>query len=475
MLRHNFYIVTALSLVFGALSYFFQIRFALVIILMLLWGYCLLYSIKKINERVVLFSFLVTFFTFLLSRLFITTLFPFFQSDYTLGATSRMLYSSEAELFIYFSLIVSLAGFSVGYLSSKNNKSKLNRRENPLYIKTVRLISRKLTYLFFLFTLIVTIEKIRYIWTNGYVDFYLTYRETLPHIFYTLSFAYKFAFFIFLSSMPSRREAKPLILLYIFEACVSLLTGQRGAFLTPILFMVIYFFIRSSMSPEDPWIGRKGKLALFISLPVICVGMFLVMLIRGDNEVGNDNFFTLFLNFFYQLGGSENIIGYSYDFKSKIPDGQWYSLGPVLRFVQDNPIASLLGLGEAFQSQSVEMATRGHELGSFLTYNTDEYRYISGGNIASSYVAELWLDFGFFGVIVGNYIYGRIMGSVNMLFCSNIWITTLVLVMMNRILTAPRASFMFFVTDCLSFSFLLIVIFIVSRCKGIPHYIISKG
>lgn len=473
MSKSSYYSISVVSLILASIFYFFQVQVGLVVVLMLYWVYCLLYSLKKIDGRIAFFSFLITFFSFLLSRLFIDTLLPGFSSDYTVNVLNKLPYSRSAEPFVFYALIVSLTGLSFGFLRNSDNVSKVTRIENPLYLDKIRLLSRRLAYLFFAFTLVVTIEKIRYIWANGYIDFYLNYKEGLPHIFYTLAAAYKFAFFIFLSTIPSKRESKPLIYLYLFEACISLLTGQRGAFVTPLLFILIYLFFRNSLSPEDPWISRKGKLAIAVSLPIFCALMFLVMLIRADNGTGNDSILTLFLNFFYQLGGSEKIIGYAYDYQSSVPDGQWYSLGPIIRFFQGNPISLLFG-GEAITTQSVEMATRGHELGSFLTYNTDEYRYLSGGNIASSYVAELWLDFGFIGVFIGSFIYGKILGSIVVLSCTNVWKTTIAFIMINRILTAPRANYMLFLTDCLSFSFLIMIIYILFECKGIPRYINSK-
>ena len=473
MSKSFYYRISVVTLLLASVFYVIQVKVGLVVVLMLYWLYCLLYSLKKIDARISFFSFLITFFTFLLSRLFIDTLLPDFSSDYTVNVSNKLPYSLNAEPFVFYVLIVSLVGLSLGFLKNSDKLSSVTCIENPLYINKIRLLSRRLSYLFFIFTLVVTIEKIRYIWSNGYVDFYLNYKEGLPHIFYTLAAAYKFAFFIFLSTLPSKKESKLLIFLYLFEACVSLLTGQRGSFVTPLLFIIIYLFFRNSLSPEDPWISKKGKLAITISLPLFCAAMFLVMLIRADNEIGNDSVMTLFLNFFYQLGGSEKIIGYAYDYQSSVPNGQWYSLGPIIRFFHGNPISLLLG-GEAISSQSVEMAIHGHELGSFLTYKTDEYRYLSGGNIASSYVAELWLDFGFIGVFIGSFIYGKILGSIVTLSSNNIWKTTIGFIMINRILTAPRSNFMLFVTDCLSFSFLIMIIYILFECNGLPRHINTR-
>lgn len=473
MSNHYYILAIIISLIFGSLAYLCQLKGVLLAILVLLWVYSLIFSLRNIDKKIAFCSFLVTFFVFLLGRIFIDNFFPGFESDYTMEVDNRDSYSKVANYFVLYSLILSLSGLCIGYLS-KNKVIVSNKIENPVYLKRIREISKRMTIFFFLFVLLVTFEKIRYILDNGYINYYLTFKESLPHICYTLASSYKFAFFIFLASFPSKKEVWPLLFLYLMEACVSLLTGQRGSFITPLLFVIIYFFVRNSLSPQDPWIGRKGKIALVVTIPILCASMFLVMLLRGDNETGSFDFFTLFLNFFYQQGGSQVVVGFAYDFEPIIPKGQWYSLGPLIRFFSDNPITNILGISESIEYQSIEMATKGHELGSFITYRADPNRYFSGGNLASSYVAELWLDFGYIGILIGSFIYGRILASISFLSKPNIWKTTVLFIMIYRIMLAPRASFALFITDCLSFSFIIMILYMLGRCKGIPHYISIK-
>ncbi len=468
-----YYILVTASFVLGTIAYFFEDKTVLIVVLLALWIALLSYSLVKFDKRIGFCAFIFTIFAFLLSRLFINALLPNFHSDYTIDVASRSTYSTGATYFVLYSLILSLVGLCVGYLPfTKKRAFTTNVIENPDYLKRIRIITKRLTFLFFLFSLLVTMEKIQYIWAYGYVDFYLNYKEGLPHICYTLAASYKFSFFLYLATFPSKKEAKLLIFLYLLNACVSLLTGQRGSFMTPLLFIIIYAFIRNSMSPDNPWIGKKGKLAILITIPFLCASMFIVMLIRGNDETSEFDIMTLFLNFFYQLGGSEAIIGFSYDLKSVMPEDQWYSIGPLLRFFNDT--ISIFGISDPIEFQTIEMATRGHDLGSFLTYQIDPNRYFAGGNIASSYVAELWIDFGFIGIFMGNFIYGRILAALSSISKPNIWKTTLILIMVNRIMTAPRASFTLFITDCLSFSFIVMILYILGRCKGIPHYISIK-
>ena len=268
--------------------------------------------------------------------------------------------------------------------------------------------------------------------------------------------------------MPEKKEAIPLIGLYLLRACIALLSGQRNGFILPVLFIIIYFYLRNSITPNNQWIGRRGKMLLIVSFPFLCASMFIIMLIRGDNNLGNEGLVTYFIDFFYQLGGSVKVLGYSYDLQACVPEGQNYVFGPLIRWVDSNFVTQLLGLGHHYENASVDMALHGHSLGSFLTYNVNQYRYLHGGNLASSYIAELWLNYGFFGVAIGSLIYGRIMASVLFFARKNIWKATIAFIMMYNIIYAPRASYIYFVTECMSYSFIAIVIYIYFRTRNIP-------
>lgn len=449
--------------IISIMSFVLEFKAGLMFSLAAVWLWGLSYTLKRLNDRVVLFAFHLTIFTFLMARLFIDDFASGYTSDYTENAQTVAHYSRSAEYFIYFVLTLSLYFVQIGYLFRNKEGAievSMNKSYSRVYIDKVKVISKRLSYLLYVFTIFTTLEMIMYIWSNGYLAYYLSFNHSLPHAFYTLDAAFGFAFFLFLACMPEKKEAKPLIYLYLLRACLALLSGQRSSFILPALFIVIYLFLRSSMTPEDPWIGRKGKIALLASFPFVCASMFVVMLIRGDNAGGNEGLFTYFLDFFYQQGGSVKILGLSYDMQGNIPDGQLYSLGPLIRWFDGNFVTQLLGLGHRYEEVTVEMAMKGHNLGSFLTYNSDEYKYLNGGNYASSYIAELWLDFGYVGVVVGSIIYGRIMADVLTFAKNNLWKATIAFIMMYNIIYAPRACYIYFITECMSYSFIVIVIYI---------------
>lgn len=464
-------VLTILLLIISTITYYSEYKYGLMASLAAVWVIGLSYSIKRLEKRIVLLAFYVTIFSFLMARLFIDDFVSGYKSDYSEEARSVVHYSYSAGLFIYYAITLSLSFVFLGYIAY--DKSEIigirNSMANSAYVEKVKAISKRLSYAFYIFTVLTALEMVFYIWQNSYIAFYLTFEPSLPHVVYTLDAAFGFAFFLFLACMPNKKEAKPLIYLYLLRACIALLTGQRNSFVLPVLFIIIYFFIRNTLSPNDLWIEKRGKLLLVIFFPLFCVSMFVIMLIRGGNSSENESLIIYFVDFFYQLGTSVKVLGYSYDLQAIIPDGQNYTFGPLIRWFDGNVIAQLLGFGHHYENASVDMALHGHSLGSFLTYNVDKYRYLHGGNLASSYIAELWLDYGFIGVAVGSFIYGRIMARVMSFSKKNVWKTTVTFIMIYNIIYAPRASYMYFISECLSYSFIAIYVYIYIRTSHLSR------
>ena len=465
-------LLNILFIIISSVSYLFEYKLGLMISMASVWIIGISYSVKKIGDRVVLFAFYITMFTFLMARLFIDDFASGYKSDYSEEAHNVMHYSLLAQYFIYYAITLSLIFVFLGFVV--HSKECVSFKQpvsyiNDLYRLKVKDMSKKISYVLYIFSVFTALEMVLYIWANGYLSFYLSFVPSLPHIFYTFDAAFGFSFFLFLACMPSKKEAKPLIFLYLLRASIALLSGQRNSFILPASFIIIYLFIRNTLSPNDLWIGKRGKIALLVSFPFLCASMFIIMLVRGESEFGHESIITYFVDFFYQLGGSVKVLGFSYDLKDAVPNGQNYTLGPLIRWFDSNYIAQLLGFGKYFDSASVEMALHGNNLGSFLTYKVDEYRYLHGGNLASSYIAELWLDYGFTGVAIGSYIYGLIMAKVISFSRKNIWKVAVVFIMVYNIIYAPRASYLYFLTECLSYSFIVIAIFIHFRARSVAN------
>ena len=75
-----------------------------------------------------------------------------------------------------------------------------------------------------------------------------------------------------------------------------------------------------------------------------------------------------------------------------------------------------------------------------ISYLVLPYNYLLGRGLGSSYIAELYHDFGYIGIFLGNIIYGCVIKiCCNFNKCS-IWMRYVCLVIINAILLAPRST-----------------------------------
>ena len=140
-------------------------------------------------------------------------------------------------------------------------------------------------------------------------------------------------------------------------------------------------------------------------------------------------------------------------------------MGPLINSFNDNFIFHLIGIAHSYVPQTVEMAMCGHSLGSYLTYTVDPSRYLAGGGFGSSYIAEAWLDTGYFGVIFWSFIYGVILAKIYYWIKSNVWLSCLSFYMLINIVYAPRGHVISFISEFISPTYFLVMIIIYLYAK----------
>ena len=184
---------------------------------------------------------------------------------------------------------------------------------------------------------------------------------------------------------------------------------------------------------------------LVVAAPVLLMGMYLFEYIRPGAAVGSaaDNF-PLF-GFFMRQGVSVNVIKYGKYFEEQMNPDAHYALYSTLKWINGNTLFELLGveLPFAFGKQSVETAINGTYLADFVSFHANRDSYLAGQGYGSSYVAELYADMGYTGVLLGSVLYGAVIAGVYRFaprkgYC---WVYAMGLFAADSLLTAPRASF----------------------------------
>lgn len=426
------------------------------VVILVFWALLLSYTIKDLNNRVTLFAFLIAFFTFLLGRFLVKSLTNVLPVD---GFNEFIDFSNNTEQFIFRTIIISLCFIFIGYLYGERRRCK-NASINQGYATEVRRLSKWLVYLTFFFNLAEVLERVYYAGSNGYFEYYVSFQQNMPYIVYKLASFFVFSVFVNLATLPSKKEAKPIIFLYLFSAFIQLLIGARGAIMYPLLIILIYCFIRTKITPDDPWITNRGKRIIVILAPLMCVFMSVVSILRNGDSASGLDFFDAIKTFFFKQGTSYQIIGFVYDQNSSIPEGQIYTIGRIFHIFDGSIIGEILGIDNHLVSQTAEFALKGDDLASFITYIYNPKIYLNGGGYGSCYIAEAYADLGWGGIIICNFFVGYLLARIPSWMNSNIWMTVISFFILYSFIRAPRGSAFGFLGDIFNINLVLIAIFI---------------
>lgn len=412
-------------------------------------------KLKDIKENFLFLSFHFTFFLFLLGSDFAS----FFAIDKDLKINILNQFSEQTRLHIYFLLALSIISIAFGYNFKKSSTKgfiyDIYKRDTQ-YVYNIRKISRILMYIFSVFAILIELEKCIFVQTIGYVDYYLTYNSHMPLVVIKLGTFYTTCFFIYLATLPSKKEAKRPLVLFVIVGVLSLGYGQRNGAMLSIILVLFYLCFREHISKDcEQWISKRLKYMIICSLPAVVLFLYAFNSIRNNLDATTyAHPFDNFLAFFSQQGGSVQLIGMQKDFADVglIPKRKYYSFGTLIDFFQQNAISKVLGVSPSYGPKSYELAMYGHHFGETITYLYRPDLYAAGFGLGSCYIAEIFNDFGYIGVIALNILYGLIFRYSNQVRITSIWKIFALLVVARFIIYAPRSGAMDFFTNFFTLS-----------------------
>lgn len=416
------------------------------------------YAVLQFKKRFVFLCFNLTFFTFLVSQMML--------SDLKLSSSFEQIFTSnfsdEIKMHIFSCLFLSLISVFWGYHYCEN---KQHRKHYQTYnftgnkILKLREISKKFMYFFLIFAFIENLEKAFHVQQAGYESYYTDFHSQLPFFVFRLAHFYELCVFLFLATLPPKKEViKPLVIFFAI-GCMSMGYGQRNGFVLNALFVAIYFVFRDFKKfygAKDVWITRKLKYFVILGVPFLLIFLVVFGAARVNEKVdANLGVMDLILGFFYTQGTSYRIIGYDIEFANQFPSSFPYSLGYFVDLYQQNYFFKLLGVYPTYESHTMEAALYGHNYGDVITYLFNSTAYLNGAGLGSCYIAEIYHDFRFFGVIVLNMLYGVIMASLNRYALKSVWTLFLFFCVILNVLYAPRAAALTFLSEIVTISFIL--------------------
>lgn len=360
-----------------------------------------LYAIVNREKTLVLLFFLVSFFTYLMSRDFFVIIVSCFIDEiddiFVLNDRSQTLKFSG----LYISLLFLFWGnyFFLYKFPVINRDAELITCNRTVYIRRFSLFMFYLTMIFRILQIVIAGHSMM---VNSYANVDAT--PSTSHAVVLLAFLNTVSFIFYINTFPSKKTILRPLLCFIILTVFSVFMGERGSVVYTLLFVLIYFMSRDYyLAYPNRFLSKKIWWGLYLSIPFILIGLNLFAFIRSSEEVKSNGFLMDLIGFFLQQGGSSNLIYLVDDYKYSLPNTNLsYTFGPLINYVKD---IFHLNTNLGWDSFTYE-ALYGNNLGATLTYITNPSYYYSGGGLGTQYIAELIADFGYIGVIVYNLFLG---------------------------------------------------------------------
>lgn len=411
----------------------------------------ILYACLQVRRRIVFLLFNASIWVFLISRPTIAILRGTVWNDFDDQNVRFAVFS------VYIVLITLLAGAAVaenilksrGAYQDEGQRRILPSTNRGEFRETLRILAGSLVIFCFLFKAVTGIEKVLFMRTHEYYDYYVSFQSALPYFFSAIANMMTYMLCVFLATMPEKRYAYVGLGLYVLSEVPDLLIGVRNNIVLALLFSFLYFVIRDYMDGTKYWIGKFERRMIIIAIPVLLILLGAYNYIRDDVEFSHNPLY-LVTDFFYKQGVSFNVlcIGYAAIPKLPTPVPKLYTLGGILNYAQSNFISRFFFGTQPFSSgNSVYRAVYGSEFAHSMSYVVRS-DYLDGHGYGSSFILETYADFGYIGMIVFTFLLGMFMIYMLYWIRKKKTITVAVLFgILTRFFFMPRAG----ATECMTF------------------------
>ncbi|MBS5386557.1 MAG: O-antigen polysaccharide polymerase Wzy family protein [Clostridiales bacterium] len=417
-----------------------------------IWAANVVFSFENLRRRIYFLMFEITFFVFLLSRPFIS---------FCQGKIWWELYGTEHVWFSLVIIILSQIGLMIGsWFTEEQNKSKkldvsrirkkYDGREE--LIKNLQIVSLILFYLSSIFFFIQEGEKLLATWQKGYLSYYTDFEAQLPFWIYTIASFMKVSFCVYLATWPKKKEALLPIGLFVCSALPSLIIGMRNPIMLNAIFIFLYFVLRDILDKSEKWIGKIEKYLLVIGIPCSLIFMTLYSYIRSGLQVGKQGIFRLLLGFFYGQGVTFDVLAIGHKCIPLLPKREIrnYTFGEILDYFLHGSIAQKIFGADALDSgNTVKNALESNSLAHNISYIDMGKEYLDGHGWGSSYLLEVFTDYGYIGVLLFSIVLGILLIYAIDFLQKSVLCCTIVFMCLQSIFFIPRAE----ATGWLSFLF----------------------
>ena len=396
-------------------------------------------------------------------------------------------YSKDTYQFSFTAIAISIVAIIIGgmigrWIATRNPKT-VAKPVNQRFIDKLQRVS----FIAFLFTypfyVLRLVERYMFRRQTTYYGYYANFQSKLPYFTYLLSAFMFFALCTYLATKPSKKKSLFVLLLYIGANAIHLLIGTRNPFILAIVFSFVYFFMRHYTDKNEKWIGRFEKFLLGVGTPVLMLAMGALNYIRDGASVKGTSISGLLVDFLYKQSTSFGALSKGFLYHSALPTREFrnFTFGPIIEYFTRGSLGNtLLGTTPfANTSNSLELALESNSFAHNISYIAMNKDYLEGHGIGSSYIIEVFTDYGFIGLIIANLLLGMLFVSlVNSMYTGKTLRVILSLVILGNLFFMPRSSFTesFYSLFTMQFWFFIAVLFIVSGLlvKRVGYYSHTK-
>lgn len=393
------------------------------------------------------------------------------------GKITYASFMEETQFHIVLALYISLLFLQIGFILCERLIKKVEPKEtvnffnSPIKREIVTNTLRKYAKIIFIvgwiLNIFVSLEQIIYVANNSYLEFAKSFTSQIPYIVRIVANFRTIALFIFLATLPSKKDTKPILIMYFLEAISSLLFGDRGNCVISILIMIFYIVFRQYINKEEKWITKKQVIVIIIMIPFIFAFLSAFVKFREGIDVGDFTISNQITRFFKVIGKSVDIIGYEKKYETQLQDiGSLYTFGDIKQYVLYNPITEIIFNVAHAPYHTEEYALSGQSFMHTISYLIDSEAYLQGHGYGSSYIAELCVDFGYIGIALGNLFLGAYIAIFYKIYKKSYILTGCLLLSYRMLFLIPRAPYDYIITYVLNLTAIVSILIISSLTIG---------
>ena len=339
-----------------------------------------------------------------------------------------------------------------------NLVDKIQQSDRLRYIRTASLILFLVGYAA---AMVEGLIKLSYMDGLAYEQYYLINPdEHVPWIIGLLRPMMLYALCSYLACLPRRKPTVICLLLYITTTLPMLIIGSRADFVIAFLFAALYFVFRAITDKRERWISKRLIIAVCILAPLGIFAMGAMNYTRAGSTINGFGFTSLVFDALFKQGVSFTVLGHGYDVNGQIQElgFRCFSLGDFIStFTQGFIGQTFFDFPLLGDYNNVNLALNGNSYAHTMSYFAHP-NYLGGEGYGSSYILELFADFGMAGICVGSFVLGAAFSFLSSMIGRHWFGGMVALVASMNIFHMPRGYFAEWISFIIQTRFILALV-----------------